>query len=285
MMVRTSTGHMCSCDVSGETDTRGGVTMTWRRRLLVAASAAVVLVLAACGGDDADADTDDGGPSDGPAAIALEKQGFPDNCPAPSESFDRMNAATYQVFGEAVFPGPDGQLQQFHMFIGTAWAVRDRLLVTNAHVTEAFTDSAAQGIQFSRAIAVQSGTGTVIRLLRALTHPNYDGNPIGSADVGLFTSEQALPVLLELADADSVLSLGDDIQIVGFPGDVENFITVIPGETVPQVTSLTGNISARRSHDDTEAVTPETLNLYQHQAPTSPGTSGGHSPTAGSWRP
>ncbi|MBA2556559.1 MAG: hypothetical protein H0V12_04315 [Chloroflexi bacterium] len=120
-------------------------------------------------------------------------------------------------------------------------------------------------MQYSRAIAVQSGTGTVIRLLRGLTHPDYTGSPLGLPDVGLFTLQQVLPAVLPLAPADSIMSLGDPIQIVGFPGDVDTFLTVVPGVTVAQATSLSGAVTARRSHDETEAVTPDSLDVYQHQ--------------------
>lgn len=200
--------------------------------------------------------------------------GFPNRCPEVAESFKTMNEATYQVFAQ--FDGFDsaGQpLSQF-AFIGTSWGVGNRLLATNAHVAEAYQQIADQGAQVTRAVAVQSGTGKVIRLLRGLLHPDYNGNPLGSPDVALFTSQEELPAILPLADPDAVLLLGDEFQLVGFPGDVNDWITVTPGETVPQATSLTGSISALRSHDLTVQVDSQTLDYYQHQAPTTPGTSG-----------
>lgn len=203
----------------------------------------------------------------------MAKRGFPDQCPEVSNSFDTLNAASYQVFGERVDRDAQGQATLVHVPLGTAWAVGDRLLATNAHITEVFPQSASAGVQLTRAIAVQSGTGTVIRLARGFTHPDYDPAAL-TPDVGLFESEQALPTILPLAPADSVLGLGDEVQIVGFPGDVDMILTVVPGETVPQATSLTGRITARRAFDDTAAVTPDTLAIYQHQAPTSPGSSG-----------
>lgn len=221
-------------------------------------------------------------PTAGPAASsaaetggsALSRRGFPERCPELSDSFDLLNAASYQVFGEQVVQDEQGQATLVHAFLGTAWAVGERYLATNAHVAEIFPQSAAQGVQLSRAIAVQSGTGTVVRLVRSYVHPDYDGSTLGTPDVALFETEQTLPVILPLAPADSILGLGDEIQIVGFPGDVDTVITVVPGETVPQATSLTGRVTARRSRDQTEAVTPATLDVYQHQAPTTPGTSG-----------
>lgn len=218
-------------------------------------------------------------PGTGPAATevpnaSLAKRGFPTTCPDISATFDLMNQASYQVFAEQVIRDASGQAALFHVFLGTAWAVTDRILATNAHVADVFTQSAAQGVQFDRAIAVQSGTGAVIRLVRAVIHPQYDARSALTADVGLFESEQLLPVVLPLAPADSVLALGDAIQIVGFPGDVDTVFTVVPGQTIPQATSLSGQITARRSRNASEPVTPETLASYQHQAPTTPGTSG-----------
>lgn len=225
----------------------------------------MMLLVTACG---------DGGSSTTTTSASMEAAGFPSSCPSTSESLDAQNSATYQVFGEIPIRLQDGSTGLHYIFFGTAWAVRDRLLVTNAHVVAAFDQAASQGVQLSDAVAVQSGTGEIIRLLRSLTHPDYNGLPITSPDVGLLTSQEVMPDFLTLAPADSVLGLGDEVQIVGFPGDVEQFITSRPGVNVPQATSLLGTISSRRSHNDAEAVSTESLDVYQHQAPTTPGTSG-----------
>jgi plastocyanin len=256
-----------------------------RIRRLTSASIGLSVVLAACNVAGAPTESITPSVSAGPSAgmspgatdaagAALTKRGFPADCPELSASFDLLNTATYQVFAEQISRDEQGQATLVHAFLGTAWAVGDRFLATNAHVAEIFPQSAAQGVQLSRAIAVQSGTGMVVRLVRGYIHPDYDGATLGTPDVGLFESEQILPATLPLAPADSILGLGDEIQIVGFPGDVDLVITVVPGETVPQATSLTGRVTARRSRDQSEAVTPATLDVYQHQAPTTPGTSG-----------
>lgn len=246
----------------------------WWTRAMLVGGVALALLLTACGsdGDDATATVapSDSGSTTGP----LAKAGFPDTCPSTGDAFDSANAATYQIFGEAQFQAADGSPAVAHLFIGTAWAVRDRLLATNAHVARVFEDTAAQGVQFSDVLGVQSGTGKVIRLARSLVHPDYTGDPLTSPDVALFTSIDAMPTALPLAPANSVLSIGDDVQIVGFPGDVDEFITTEPGVTVPQATSLLGSVTSRRSHNNTEAVTASNLDVYQHQAPTTPGTSG-----------
>ena len=220
------------------------------------------------GNDDGSTVSTDGADGDGadgadPAAT----------CPDESAVLSDVNAATYAVYGETIV-NTGGGPELVHFQIGTAWAAGRRLLVTNAHVTEAYVEFAEQGVQLERAIAIQAGTGTVVTLLRELTHPDYDGDPLGSPDVGLFTTQQELPTSLTLADPAVDISLGDEVSIVGFPGDVTDFIEIVPGETVPQATSLNGDITALRTHDDTEAVTPENLDVIQHQVPTTPGTSG-----------
>lgn len=210
------------------------------------------------------------GSSSPPSATAqdnpLARQGFPalDQCPSTSEQLNAMNAAAYQVFGQIDYMDEAGNPAQWYAFIGTAWAVDNRLLATNAHVAQAFVDAAAAGTQFSRAVAVQSGTGTVVQLLREITHPNYSGDPLRSPDVALFTTLEALPSHLELAPATSILDLGDEFHLTGFPGDVEDFIAQRPGETIPQATSLAGTVSARRAHAENEVVSPQTLAVYQH---------------------
>lgn len=113
-----------------------------------------------------------------------------------------------------------------------------------------------------------------MELLRELTHPDYTGDPLTSPDVGLFTTRDEIATELPLAADDVPIELGEEVQIVGFPGDVTEFIEIVPGETVPQATSLNGQITALRAHDDTQTVTLDNLDVIQHQAPTTPGTSG-----------
>lgn len=252
-------------------------------------------LLVACGTDDGD-DADEGSlPSvpaessapttdlqsrsdvEATATSALRRQGFPTECPDTNDVLREMNDATYQVMQIVDFIDAEGREQSVIVGTGTAWAVGDRLLATNAHVAEGFQDSAASGVQITRALAVRAGTGEVVRLLRGIVHPSYvsEGNAlIRTPDVALFTTQEELPTQLELAPADSVLELGDEISLVGFPGDVDNFVFNQPGLTVPQATSLSGSITALRSYDVTAEVDADTLDQYQHQAPTTPGTSG-----------
>lgn len=234
------------------------------------------LLAAACGDDDS---ADDAAAGDSPNATAANPDptvitdGSGRECPPLADTLEKVNAATWAVYGEVIVGGPQGPQLSF-IPIGTAWGVDRRLLVTNAHVTQAFVEFAQQGVQFNRALAIQAGTGEVVELLRELTHPDYSGDPLRTPDVGLFTTRDEIPTQLPLAPDDVEIELGDEVQIVGFPGDVTKFIEIVPGETVPQATSLNGQITALRAHDDTETVTLENLDVIQHQAPTTPGTSG-----------
>jgi len=194
-------------------------------------------------------------------------------CPPVADSLAMINPATWAIFGEYLVNTDAGPTPQYFP-IGTAWAIDRRLLVTNAHVAEAYEDTAAAGVQLSRAIAIQAGTGVVVELLRKIVHPDYTGDPLSSPDVALFTTKEEMQTFLPLALDTVPILLGDPIHIVGFPGDVTDAIEIIPGTTVPQATSLTGAVTALRSHDASQMVTPEEVDVIQHQAPTTPGTSG-----------
>ncbi len=198
------------------------------------------------------------------------------SCPEARDSFTAMNDGTYLVQVELAVPDQQNpqQTSAGYVTIGTAFAVGPRLLATNGHVVDAVLSQ--QPFPVTRVLAVQSGTGRVLELLRAMKHPDYTGDPLTSPDVGLFTTKEEVSTILPLAsraEAEAVV-LGDEIGLAGFPGDVEEFIQTIPGQTVPQATSFVGTITARRSFDRTREVTPATVDSFQHQAPTTPGTSG-----------
>ena len=193
-------------------------------------------------------------------------------CPSDQDAFAAMNEAAYAVVMEfKVGPNPEDLV---YIELGTAFAIGERLMATNAHVTDHFKTNNAAPME--NVFAVQSGTGTVVTLLRALTHPDYTGNPGNSPDVGLFTTQEALPSWLPLASEFEVSDLanGDRLLLTGFPGEVNDVIPIIPGVTVPQATSLSGPITALRAHDDTQAVDASNIDVIQHQIPTTPGTSG-----------
>ncbi len=204
------------------------------------------------------------GPDDGD----LSRTGFPATCPPIDQSLDAINRATYQVGG--LFTNAQGQIS-FAGF-GTAWAVRPQLLVTNGHVADVFSDLARQGLALNQAVAINSRTGDLVRLRRAIVHPEWTerSDALRSPDVALFTTQDTMPHRLELAGSSSVMALGDAIAVVGFPADVDRFLP----DAVPTASSLTGQVTALRAFDG-GVVTRSNLDVYQHQAPTTPGTSGG----------
>ena len=244
--------------------------LSWALPMALACS----LASTGCGSDaDPSEDADPSGEDRDEATRGTGGRSGGGNCPSLSDTFETANRASWAVYGEVTVQTPDGPAKE-HYHIGTAWAVDRRLLVTNAHVTEAFVDYAKQGVQFDRALGVQAGTGAVVELLRQLTHPGYNKDPFRSPDVGLFTTREEMSDFLPLAEDDVPLALGDDVQLVGFPGDVTEAFKVDVGTTVPQATSLKGTITSLRSHDDTKQVKPEDIDVIGHQAPTTHGTSG-----------
>ena len=207
-------------------------------------------------------------PTPAPDESDLTRTGFPASCPAIDQSLEAINRATYQVGG--LFVNAEGQVGIARW--GTAWAVRPQLLVTNGHVADEFTNIAQQGLGLTQAVAINSRTGQLVRLRRAIVHPEWTErqDALRSPDVALFTTQEQMPDRLDLAGASSVLALGDDIAVVGFPGDVDQFLP----DAIPTASSLTGQVSALRAFDG-GVVTRTNLDIYQHQAPTTPGTSGG----------
>lgn len=215
----------------------------------MAGTASLLLALSACSGDD------DGGGA----------------CPFDRQIMDRVAPGTYAI----VFEAYNDQGEVVPLFQATAFAIGERVLATNAHVTVGLQE-AAQSIRYKDIVAVQSGTGTVVPLELALTHPAYTGDPFTGPDVGLLTTRTPLPAKLQLAsdNGKTGVHVTDDVYVVGFPGDVDTFLPTIPGVTIPQPTALPGQVTALRNFDPTAPVSPTSTDIVQHSAPTSPGTSG-----------
>lgn len=223
---------------------------SWQVRNSRLLCAVVLASLCACGGESV-------GSSGNPFSV----------CPDARRTAEILNSATYAIVLEVV----DGPNVVYYAY-GTGFAIARRLIATNAHVAD--RDLMAS-LPLSRVLGVQSGTGTVVTLARGIVHPNYTGNPLGSPDVALFTSVEELPAVLAIA-SDAVLEemrQGDPIALAGFPADVNEVLPIIPDETVPQATVLTGAVTALHNYTRT-VVAPDDVDYIQHQAPTTPGTSG-----------
>jgi trypsin-like peptidase len=203
--------------------------------------------------------------SDGLASAA------PIECPLDRDVLARVAPATYAIIFRAL--GASGEIDP--VFAATAFAVGPNLLATNAHVTRALEALVARAA-YQDVVAVQAGTGTVVALERAVSHPDYANDPLSQPDVGLLTTRELLPAVLSLAPADGTTSVAvtDDIYVVGFAGDDSELVPIVPGETVPQATALAGDVTALRRFDPSLPVTPATTDIIQHDAPTSPGMSG-----------
>lgn len=202
----------------------------------------------------------------------LDQPGADEGCPSAQEVFAQTVPATYLVAIEYRL-GP-GENDLVSIPIATAFGIAPDMLATNAHVVEATLDSSFFPVE--RVLAAQSGTNATIELVGAVVHPAYEGNPLRSPDVGILRTAEDLPAFTDLPSADArfTLASGDELFLSGFPGDVNTFLPIRLGITVPQATSLSGAISALRSFDATARVTRDTIDILQHQLPTSPGTSG-----------
>jgi len=203
------------------------------------------------------------GPSATPPQPALD-------CPDDRSVLEQAAPATYSI----VFEARSAQGPQ-PVFVATAFAIGPNLLATNSHVTLGLKEFARQ-IDYTEIVAVQSGTGAVVPLDFAISHPGFTGNPLGEPDVGLLTTSSTLPNVLPLAPGGgtTTVHVTDEIYVIGFPGDVDAVVPTIPGETVPQATALQGSITALRNFDPTVRVTDTSTDVIQHDAATSPGMSG-----------
>ena len=203
----------------------------------------------------------------GPAA------GSPSNrsgsCPNAQDTFSKMLPTTYAI-GVAYELG-NNELGYYS--VGTAFAIDRRLLATNGHVARGVLDAGKQ-VRVVQAYAVQHGTGQVLELTRALIHPDYQtGKSTSTPDVALFTTKEEMTEWLDLATEEDVADIqpGDAVYATSFPGDVEKVAPVIPGQTVPQATALTGAITALRSYQQDVLVDATNTDIIQHQLPTSAG--------------
>lgn len=244
------------------------------RRMMLRGGAAVPVgsLLAACGG---------GGGGGEPSAILSAGQTAPSGgtTPAPT-NISNLDASTYMI-GVTI----DNRGTKRTILLGTGWAFEDRLIATNAHVTQGVLDTArdlarAQAGTIEKVSAYQSETGREFNLLRAATHPSYTGST-RSPDVGLFEVREAMPARLTMETPEATIRLrkGDPLQLNGFPGDV--FDAVVgnfqPGLTVPRASLFSGTIQSIEHFDSRVVVDPtrlSTIDMYQHSMDTSGGTSG-----------
>jgi Trypsin-like peptidase domain len=267
------------------------------RRLAVAMTMAVAGLLSACGGGG-----DAGPPStSGSASTANGTAGTSVNAPSSASGTASGTANGASAAGATAGSGgttaPSGSNLDSSSYVvvvktdrrspfafGTAFAIGDRMLATNSHVTQGvleFAQAAARsGERVIGVSAFQSETGREFPLLEAIVHPSYTGT--NSPDVGLLVARDSLPSQLPLATPEETATVrkGDTLQLNGFPGNVfqQTFgDSFQPGFSVPQASLFVGNVQAVRAFDERIVVDPANINTverFEYSMDTSAGTSG-----------
>ena len=238
------------------------------RQLTATFAVAMAGLLSACGGGG------DAGPA-APATPASPSGGSGGGTTPPASS-SNLDASSYVVVVKTDRRSP--------FAFGTAFAIGDRMLATNSHVTKGVLDfaraAARNGERVTGVSAFQSETGREFPLIEAMVHPSYTGTK--SPDVGLLVARDSLPARLELATPQEATTMrkGDSLQLNGFPGNVfeQTFGDGFqPGLSVPQASLFTGNVQAVRAFDERVVVDPANVNTverYEYSMDTSAGTSG-----------
>ena len=191
-----------------------------------------------------------------------------------------LSAATYMI--RLFWVDPNGG--RFNTLLGTGFGIGGDLIATNAHVSGEILNLsrqfARQGVRLERAAAIRAETGEAVPLLEALVHPSYN-NSTRSPDVGLFVARAPLPVALTLATDAEVAAVrsGDAININGFPGDVDEFIfgDSLDALAIPRATLFSSNVQSLQKFDERSVIDqndPLNIDMFQHGADTSGGTSG-----------
>jgi len=185
---------------------------------------------------------------------------------------DAILAATWGVAAAV-----DDGTETLYIVVGTAFAVDNTRLATNAHVVDGVLDFAAEAPGEVEFVVVQHETAEARAIDRMWRHPDYDPNDfLGTPDVGVISVVGSLPSVAPLADEATVRDLAtlDDVALCGFPGDVLLALDPIDASVRPRATCLSGNITALRPFDPSVAATRDNTLLLQHDIQTSPGTSG-----------
>ncbi len=194
-----------------------------------------------------------------------------EDCPDESSVREELSRATFAILVEyETGPRPTDRLPAF---IGTGFRIESNLLATNAHVADAILNPV---LPVTNVYAVQAGTGRVDTCRSAAIHPDWNGNPVDSPDVAIIETLEDFDDVVDIAELpdETRMTLGDRLVLAGFPSDVIGLFPIVPGESVPQATTLSGEVSALRNFNDNSVVTDQTIDIIQHSLSTSPGTSG-----------
>jgi V8-like Glu-specific endopeptidase len=158
----------------------------------------------------------------------------------------------------------------------TAFAIRPRVLASNAHCVRAAEDFEDDGAEIYAHLNESSNTASqgkpkMLRIGRHRGHPLYRHNAQNiTPDVGLFELEdEDAPTIVTMASLEELqrLGTGDPLYVLGFPGrtmDEESPVAVFMFSHVGRITDEFG----QRADDFKDAW------LVQHEGQTTPGTSG-----------
>lgn len=156
----------------------------------------------------------------------------------------------------------------------TAFAIRPRLLASNAHCVKAAEDFEDKGADIWVHLNESnkgSGDPKMFKVARHEGHPKYRHHGLNiTPDVGLFVLEdEDAPALVKVADKADLkkLGTGDSLFVIGFPGrtmDEASPVAVFMFSHVGRVTDALGQ----------RAESFEDAWLIQHEGQTTPGTSG-----------
>jgi V8-like Glu-specific endopeptidase len=155
----------------------------------------------------------------------------------------------------------------------TAFAIKPRLLASNAHCVKAAEDFEDKGADIWVHLN-ESNNGNkpkMFKVARHKGHPKYKHHGMNiTPDVGLFVLEDDdAPSLVKIADKTDLkkLGTGDSLYVIGFPGrtmDEASPVAVFMFSHVGRVTDALGQ----------RAESFEDAWLIQHEGQTTPGTSG-----------
>jgi V8-like Glu-specific endopeptidase len=155
----------------------------------------------------------------------------------------------------------------------TAFAVKPRLLASNAHCAKASADLVAKGATIWAHLNESTKTRQpkMYRISRFAGHPRYQDNKKElSPDVGLFElADEDAPKAVKTASKIELqgLGTGDDLFVIGFPGRVMD-------ELSPVATFMFSHVGRVTDSKGEEATKFEDAWLIQHEGMTTPGTSG-----------
>jgi V8-like Glu-specific endopeptidase len=156
----------------------------------------------------------------------------------------------------------------------TAFAIKPRVLASNAHCVKAAEDFEDKGADIWAHLNESNNGGSNPKMFKVASHkghPKYRHNAMNiTPDVGLFALEEDdAPGVVKLAERSDLkkLGTGDALFVIGFPGrtmDEASPVAVFMYSHVGRVTDALGQ-RADSFEDDW---------LIQHEGQTTPGTSG-----------